>query len=42
MLSYNNCEEVREMYKNYNFYYPDWKYGMGEDKDSKEILIVSE
>lgn len=41
MLSYNNCEEVREMYKNYNFYYPDWKYGMGEDKDSKEILIVS-
>ena len=41
-LSYNNCEEVREMYKGYKFYYPDWKYGMGEDKNSKEILIVSE
>ena len=41
MLSYNNCEEVREMYKGYDFYYPNWKYGMGEQKDSKEILIVS-
>ena len=42
MLSYNNCEEVRELYKGYKFYYPDWKYGMSEDKNSKEILIVSQ
>ena len=42
VLSYNNCYTVRQMYKDYKFYYPDWKYGMGEDKESKEILIVSE
>lgn len=42
MLSYNNCYTVRQMYKDFKFYYPDWSYGMGNDKESKEILIVSD
>jgi DNA adenine methylase len=41
ILSYNNCPEIKEMYKGYDFLYPDWKYGMSKDKDSKEILIVN-
>lgn len=42
MLSYNNCYNVRQLYKDYKFYYPNWSYGMGSEKDSKEILIVKE
>lgn len=41
ILSYNNCPEIREMYKNYEHIIPQWKYGMGKDKDSKEIIILS-
>lgn len=43
ILSYNNCDEIKEMYSGYghDFYYPKWKYGMGTDKNSTEILIVS-
>lgn len=41
ILSYNNCEEIQELYKDYHFLYPDWKYGMSKNKDSKEVLILS-
>lgn len=41
ILSYNNCEEIRDMYKEHNFHYPEWKYGLGNDKNSREILITS-
>jgi DNA adenine methylase len=41
ILSYNNCEEIKEIYSDHLFFYPEWKYGMGNDKNSKEILIVS-
>lgn len=26
ILSYNNCETIREYYKNFDFYYPEWHY----------------
>jgi len=29
------------MYKNYRILYPKWKYGMSNDKSSKEVLILS-
>lgn len=29
MLSYNDCEEVKDLYKGYYFYYPKWNYSMG-------------
>ena len=41
MLSYNNCPEVLELYKDYDIRYPDWRYGMSKDKDSKEVLIIA-
>jgi len=41
ILSYNNCEYIREIYKGYSFVFPEWAYGMSKDKESKEILILN-
>ena len=41
ILSYNNCEEIKDLYNSHKFFYPQWTYGMSGDKKSKEILIVS-
>ena len=41
ILCYNNSEEIKNMYKEHNFHYPKWKYGMGTNKESNEILIIS-
>jgi len=37
VLSYNNCEFIREMYSDFNFYYPEWHYSMslGETRIGK-------
>ena len=29
VLSYNNCETIREYYKDFDFYFPSWSYSMG-------------
>lgn len=29
VLSYNNCETIREYYKDFKFVYPKWNYSMG-------------
>jgi DNA adenine methylase len=29
VLSYNNCETIREYYKEFEFHYPEWNYSMG-------------
>jgi DNA adenine methylase len=41
ILSYNKCDEILDMYRNHNIFYPEWTYGMGKDKRSYEVLIVS-
>jgi DNA adenine methylase len=41
ILSYNDCPEIRELYKGYKILTPSWKYGMSTDKDSKEVIILS-
>jgi Site-specific DNA methylase len=41
MLSYNNCNEIVNLYSKYKKMFPKWKYGMSNDKDSKEILILN-
>jgi DNA adenine methylase len=41
ILSYNDCEEIRDLYKDFNILTPSWKYGMSENKDSKELLILN-
>lgn len=30
MLSYNDCDEIKTLYKNYEFSYPKWQYSMGQ------------
>ena len=44
VLSYNNCETVREYYKDFDFYYPEWNYSLGNGetrigKNRKEMGI---
>lgn len=41
ILSYNDCEKVHNLYDGYYFYYPQWKYGMSNNKNSREVLILS-
>ena len=41
ILSYNDSKEIRQLYKEYEFYFPEWKYGMSNNKKSNEILIFS-
>jgi DNA adenine methylase len=41
VLSYNNCETIREFYKDFDFYYPEWTYSMGngEKRIGKNRLL---
>jgi DNA adenine methylase len=41
ILSYNDCLSIRKLYKGYEFLTPEWVYGMGNSKQSNEILILS-
>jgi DNA adenine methylase len=41
VLSYNDCPEIRKMYKNYPIVKPEWTYGMGNSKKSNELIILS-
>ena len=41
ILSYNDCELVRNLYKDFRFITLEWNYGMNNSKKSNEILILS-
>lgn len=41
ILSYNDCEEIRQLYKNYKIIEHSWNYGMNRKKESNEIVILS-
>lgn len=41
MLSYNDCEYVRDKYIGHFILTPKWVYGMSKNKASKEVLIFS-
>lgn len=41
ILSYNDCDDIRQIYKGYKILCPEWTYGMSSDKKSKEVLILS-
>lgn len=41
ILSYNDCPEIRALYRGYPMFTPQWKYGMSADKQSRELLILS-
>lgn len=40
VLSYNNCETIREWYKDYELFYPEWSYsfGSGETRIGKNKI----
>ncbi len=42
ILSYNDCAEIRKLYKGYRIITPNWKYGMSSNKISNEVLILSD
>ena len=41
ILTYNNCDYIRELYKKYIIIDVDWSYGMNKTKISSEIIIIS-
>ena len=40
VLSYSDCEYIRELYDGYEIVEVEWKYGMNDSKESSEILIL--
>ena len=40
LLSYNDCQKIRKLYKDYEFITPSWAYGMNINKLSSEVLIL--
>ena len=41
IMTYNNCEFIRQLYKDYLIIDVSWSYGMNKTKDSSEIIIIS-
>ena len=41
LLSYNDCDAVRDLYRQYKIVSPEWTYGMNASKKSNEVLIFS-
>ena len=41
LLSYNDCEKVRDLYKGFKILEPSWTYRMNESHKSSEVLIMS-
>lgn len=41
ILSYNDCELIRNIYEDYTILSLDWVYGMSKDKTSNEVLVLS-
>jgi DNA adenine methylase len=41
IMSYNDCDEIRKLYKRNLILSIDWVYGMSKNKESNEVLILS-
>lgn len=41
IMSYNDCDAIRELYKGNPILSVEWIYGMSKDKQSNEILVLS-
>jgi DNA adenine methylase len=41
IVTYNNCDYIRTMYKDYIILDVNWSYGMNTSKASSEIIIIS-
>lgn len=40
-LTYNNCDYIKELYKDYKIIETNWSYGMNASKKSSEIVILN-
>jgi DNA adenine methylase len=40
IMTYNDCEYIRDLYKDYEIRAVDWTYGMNKSKNSSEIVII--
>lgn len=40
MMTYNDCEYIRELYKDFTILDVSWSYGMNQSKKSSEIVIL--
>jgi len=41
MMTYNNCDHIKNLYKNYTIIDTRWAYGMNASKASSEMVILS-
>jgi len=41
LMTYNNCDYIKNLYKNYEIIDINWKYGMNKTKKSSEIVIIN-
>jgi DNA adenine methylase len=41
IMTYNNCEYIKELYKNFTIIEINWSYGMNKNKKSSEIVIFN-
>jgi len=41
IITYNNCEYIKKLYKDYLIIDVNWSYGMNTSKTSSEIIIIS-
>ena len=41
ILTYNDCEYIRKLYRDYTIIDTAWSYGMNKTKKSSEIIILS-
>lgn len=41
ILTYNNCEYIRDLYKDFRIIETSWSYSMNKSKKSSEIVILS-
>lgn len=40
LMTYNNCEYIKNVYKDFKIIEVDWSYGMNKSKKSSEIVII--
>ena len=40
IMTYNNCDYIKELYSNYKIIETNWSYGMNKSKKSSEIIII--
>jgi len=41
ILSYNDCDEIRSLYRDFDIHEAEWTYGMNRSKKSSEIIITN-